>query len=284
MSKILHLTSGDCAGELLRKTGLPGEVLVWRDVLYADARPAGWPDEAALLRRAEFLECETGGGIDRTRTLRMLRAQYARLESAAAANERLLLWFDSCLFDQAMLAHVLVCLRGLKLEAELICVAAYPGIEPFHGLGQLSAQQLASLNGTQQPVTAEIFAFAGIAETAFASGSAPLLHELAHRTSAPLPYVPAAAGRLLLEIPNPETGCGRLEELTLAAVADGARTPVEIFRAVATAEEPPQYWGDTTLWGKVNALADRGRVRITGPASRLPQWGTLPEGFAVLPA
>lgn len=284
MNAILHITSGDCAGELLRKARLPGEVFVWHDLCYLDVRPAGWPDESALARRADFLERETGGGVTREHALRTLREQYARLETAAAAQERIVLWFDSCLFDQSMLAHLLVCLRALGLGAELICVASFAGIVPFHGLGQLSPQQLASLYGTQVAVTAEAFDFAAVAEAAFASGSAVLLRELAHRTAAPLPYVPAAADRLLLEIPDPETGCGRLEELALAAVAGGARTPAEVFRAAAAAERPPQYWGDTTLWARINGLAARGLLRICGPANRLPQWGVIPDGYQILPA
>ena len=45
-------------------------------------------------------------------------------------------------------------------------------------------------------------------------------------------------------------------------------------RPVAAADTPPQYWGDITLWAKINALADRRPplVRIEGPAERLPQW------------
>lgn len=32
------MTSGDCAGELLEKSGLPGEVFVWHDILYDGPR------------------------------------------------------------------------------------------------------------------------------------------------------------------------------------------------------------------------------------------------------
>ncbi len=44
--------------------------------------------------------------------------------------------------------------------------------------------------------------------------------------------------------------------------------------AVSAQETPPQFWGDTTLWGKINALAGHQPplIRIEGPGERLPQW------------
>jgi hypothetical protein len=78
----------------------------------------------------------------------------------------------------------------------------------------------------------------------------------------------------LQEQPDQTSGLGRLEKLALAAIRAGCKTPGKIFAAVAAADTPPQYWGDTTLWAKINGLADRvpPLVAIEGPADRLPQW------------
>jgi hypothetical protein len=51
--------------------------------------------------------------------------------------------------------------------------------------------------------------------------------------------------------------------LALEAIQAGHEKPWEIFNAVAAADTPPQYWGDITLWAKINTLANR-----------LPQWTT----------
>jgi hypothetical protein len=80
--------------------------------------------------------------------------------------------------------------------------------------------------------------------------------------------------RWLPEQPDPATGLGRLERLALEAIRGGCKTPWKIFSTVAEDDTPPQFWGDTTLWAKINALADRNPplVRIHGPTERLPQW------------
>lgn len=166
------------------------------------------------------------------------------------------------------------------VSAELICVDAFPGIEPFHGLGQLSPEQLASVVDRCQPMTLDQFVFAERVDRAFALQDRDAFKALSGSTDAPIPWVPAAVARWLEELPDIMTGLGRLEQLALAEIRSGDKTPVEIFSAVSLKDTPPQYWGDITLWAKINALADRDPplVTIEGPAARLPQW----EGVADL--
>lgn len=276
----LHITSGDIGGGALAKSGIPGEVFVWHDILYDGPRSPGWPDESTLQARARFLEHETGGGLDRALVLETLQGQYQRLEQAAS-GESIVLWFDGCLFDQSMLAHLLACLRLRGAPAaELICVDAFPGIVPFDGLGQLLPSQLAPLYARRRPVTQGQFRFAERVDAAFATQDALRLAELSRWAEAPLPWIPAAVTRWLQERPDPASGLGRLEHLALAAVRAGCETPASIFATVSAADVHPQYWGDITLWAKLNALADRKPplVRIDGPSARLPQW----EGTAEL--
>jgi len=67
---------------------------------------------------------------------------------------------------------------------------------------------------------------------------------------------------------------GKLERLVLEAVGQGCKTPSAIYDHVAACDTLPQFWGDTTLWAKINRLALRQPpvLRIEGPAPLLPQW------------
>ncbi|MDD5706414.1 MAG: hypothetical protein PHR35_10835 [Kiritimatiellae bacterium] len=274
MKSILHITSGDCAGSSLEKSGLAGEVFVWHDILYEGPRRPGWPDERTLKDRARFLERSLAGGLSEAVLLEGLRKQYRRL-AESGSHKNIVLWFDACLFDQSMLAHILACLahQGIR-KADLLCVDAFPGIVPYHGLGQLMPDQLASVYGNRRPVTPAQFDYAIRVDQAFANRDQVLFSELAAQKNAPLPWMPAAISRWLQEKPDSATGLGRLEQLALNAIRAGHETPAAIFKAVAAADTPPQYWGDTTLWAKINGLADRRPplVKIEGAAPRLPQW------------
>lgn len=272
MTTTLHITSGDIAGNSLAKSGVPGEILVWRDILYDGPRKPGWPDDATLRSRAGFLERLTGGGLTAELILETFRAQYHKLETVDSCDE-LVLWFDACLFDQAMLSHILACLRFLgRHRADLICIDSFPGIEPFHGLGQLSPEQFASARDRRRPLTDEQFTFAEYVDRAFALHDTAAFLDLSHRKDAPLPRVPAAVTRWLQEQPDDATGLGRLELLALDAIRSGCRTPNEIYARVSAHDTPPQFWGDNILWAKINALADRKLARIEGPSEKLPQW------------
>jgi hypothetical protein len=138
----------------------------------------------------------------------------------------------------------------------------------------MQPDQLASLFGNRRLVTDTQFRFAVRVDKAFATQDSGVLTELSQTTKAPLPWIPAALARWLQERPDPVTGLGRLEDLALRAIRAECETPSKIFTSVAAADTPPQFWGDITLWAKINALADREPplVRIEGPMERLPQW------------
>ncbi len=261
---------------------------MWCDILYDGPRKPGWPADDILLARASFLESTTGGGLGRELILETLRKQYEKLVGAQTSDD-IILWFDACLLDQTMLCHILTCMRIKGLgTAELICVDAFPGIKPFDGLGQLSPEQLASIYDSRQNVTEVQFDFAERVDRAFALQDQSEFVDLARLRNAPLPWVPAAAARWLREQPDEATGLGHLEQLALQAVHSGLKTPGEIFTYAKTHDVHPIFWGDATLWAKINNLATRtpALVRLDGPAPFLPQWqGTeFINAFRIYPA
>jgi hypothetical protein len=280
MKRVLQITGGDVAGENLKKSGVAGELLVWHDILYDGPRRPGWPDEDVLVARTHFLEEVTGGGLGRNEILETLKKQYLKLETVKDYDE-LVLWFDACLFDQSMLCHILACLKSKGVEsAQLICVDAFPGIVPYNGIGQLSPEQLFSVYDRRHEVTFDQFRFAERVDRAFALQDSAEFIELAALGEAPLPWIPAAVTRWLQEQPDAATGLGCLERLALEAIRSGCRHPSEIFTFVARHDMPPQYWGDITLWAKINGLATRNPplVRVEGPEPLLPQW-SYPGGL-----
>ena len=273
--KILHITNGDAAGECLGKSSIPGELLVWRDMLYDGKRAPGWPDAEVVKSRALFLEETTGGGIGYDIILENLKQQYATLETVNEFDE-VVLWFDACLYDQAMLCHILTCMvtKGVEQKSSLICVDHFPGVERFQGLGQLLPEQLASFYPHRRAVTVEQFRFAEEVDRAFALQDQAALERLADVVDAPLPWVPAAVARWLEERPDEPTALGLVEQLALEAVRSGCQEPTEILAFVSARDKAPQFWGDIYLWKKINQLATRRPplVRIEGPSSSLPQW------------
>jgi hypothetical protein len=271
---VLHITSGDCAGSLLEKAELEGHVFVWHDILYDGPRQPGWPDHVLLKKRARFLENETAGGLDYTTIMDTLTCQY-KLLTDSQMYDRIVLWFDACLFDLSMLLHILTCLRQVRSAGvELILVDHFEGVEPFDGLGQLTPEQLAGLYTQRVSVSSEIFEYANLVDDALACKNQERIRALSQQQQAPLCGTPEAMGRWLAELPEGEWQLGRLQRLALEAIRLGNSKPVDIYNAVSAADSHPQFWGDTTLWARINDMAaqDNPLIFIQGPASRLPQW------------
>lgn len=276
MAEILHITNGDCAAQLVQKTGLEGTVLAWRDMLYDGVRAAGWPQSSTLGLRAEFLRDFTGGAQSYEEVFSDLEHTYQRLDHALGQNLNVVLWFDACLYDQAVMTHLLSCLAGRDYtNVELIQIASWPGVNPFHGLSQLTTKQLISCYPQRRAVSAEQFAYAVEVDRAFALQQVAMFRQLIERDVAPLQHVPGVLERWLQEQPQTGQQFGRLECLIIEAVGCGCHSPGQIFSMVAGQDKPPQFWGDATLWSKINDLTRRSPaiLRIDGPTSLLPVLG-----------
>jgi len=270
---VLNITSGDCCGQLLKDSSVSGDVLVWHDVLYdGPLRNGGVLSENDMLERAKYLSNSTDGGLSQDDVFHGLKKAYTRL-SDLQNYEEIIFWFDACLFDLSMLAHLLTCIPlDIRGKCRLICINEFDDISPFNGLGQLTSEQIASLSPERQIITEEQFEFAILVDYAFATQSKKDFIKIVNYKNPPLPYFDKAVERWLEEKPSEEQQLGKLENMILDAINNGCEKPRQIFQYVAAKDSIPQYWGDTTLWQKINGLSDRGMVSIEGPDTKLPQW------------
>jgi hypothetical protein len=245
---MLHLTNGESAGGSLRRSGVPGRVISWDDVLHEGPVPAGLSLEQLSEVRARFLAQWTG------RSLPELVASFAERDRALLSASRVVLWFEHDLYDQLQLLQILATLANERhIEAEIICIDAFPGVVPFYGLGQLTPAQLASLWPQRQPITTEQRSLGADAWRAFTSPDPGAVRQLLATDLRALPFLGNALRRLLDEYPAPPTGLGRTEWQLLQAIARGSRSFDELFRANANAEEA-SFMGDTTVEVRLDAL------------------------------
>ncbi len=267
MRRILHVTNGDGVGVLLGQSGLPGDVLPWRDVLHDGPVPGGLGVSELAAVRALFLAHPGFGGfypVHRSFTERDLQL------AAASEFDRILLWFEHDLYDQLQLLQVLDRLASGPCagpSVELICIDRYPGIEPFYGLGQLTSAQLAGLYHDRVSVTAEHYALGVSAWAAFTAPDPLELERLAKMNFAALPFLSLALQRFICEYPSVANGLSQTENTILELVAAGESRPGRLFSAWQLREQAP-FLGDWGFWQRIEGLAD-GRVPLldAGPES-----------------
>ncbi len=268
---MLHLTNGDSAAATLRRTGVPGNVVAWRDILHEGPVPAGLTLEGLSDVRARFLATWGAGPFPE------ISASFGARDSALRTAGRVVLWFEHDLYDQLQLLQILATLAGQRgTVASMICIDAFPGVEPFHGLGQLTSTQLATLWPRRQRVTPAQLALGARAWKAFVAPELIALRHLLETDLSPLPFLRAALERWLEERPSDPTGLPRTERQILAAVAAGNQRFDDVFEANEAAESAP-FLGDTVLENRITAL-----IRARTPLLTREPYTLTPAGQRVL--
>jgi hypothetical protein len=264
MGAMLHITNGESVIHSFGASSITGSYLSWMDVLHDGPVPYTSTLEALSDLRAHALQ-KFGWGT------------YDEIRSAFAARDRTLLdfhrygevvlWFEHDLFDQLQLLQLLDWFSAEDLahgRLSLIQINGYPGIHPFHGLGQLTGDQLAELFPTRKTVTAQQFALARELWHAFRAPDPAALVELTYRDFPDLPFVRAALRRFLEEYPSATDGLSRSQRQILRAAASGNRRKHEIYKASQALEKCP--WGDASVAWRMDALA-------SGPSPALDRTG-----------
>ncbi|HKI01368.1 MAG TPA: DUF1835 domain-containing protein [Thermoanaerobaculia bacterium] len=244
--RMLHVTNGDIAAELIRAAGISGEVSVTADVLHEGPAPGGLPPERWRKVRARHLA--ESGYEDYESALATLTRWDHTLEDYRSYDE-VILWFEHDLFDQLLLIRALDVFAGRNLggtELSLICIGEY--------LGHLAPPQMAALLEGRQRVNEGQKLLARDAWRAFCYPDPTRLEALLHRDTSPLPFLAGALRRHLEEFPSIANGLSRSERQTLRALADGASTFEELFRATQRMEERV-YMGDSSFHRILRELA-----------------------------
>ena len=265
---MLHLTNGDSAAICLRRIGITGNVIAWRDILHEGPVPPGLALEAMSDVRARFL-ASTGAG-----SFPDIRRDFGARDAALRSARQVTLWFEHDLYDQLQLIQILATLATQReTSAELICIGSFPGIEPFHGLGQLTPVQLASLWPVRRRVGADQLGVGARAWKAFCSADPLAVRHFAVTDTSTLPYLRPALERWLEEFPSPPDGLSRTERQILRAVAAGNPTFDAIFRANQEQESAP-FMGDTTVQLRIDAMTNARNPLLTRDPITLTSAGT----------
>ncbi len=142
----LHLTNGDHAATALARSGLPGDILSWRDLLHDGPVPSDRDLETFRRVRGEFLASR--GWQSQSAAIADFADRDARLDSIGPDDE-LVLWFEPDLYDQLQLIQVLarVARRAAAERPRLTIVPA----DCF--LGPLAPEKFPPLYVARRPVT-----------------------------------------------------------------------------------------------------------------------------------
>lgn len=268
--RTLHIRCGDDIRDKLVDAGVEGDYLSFADPAWLGPPPAS---NAWIAGRAALIAERTG--LPRQKIRAGLGDAYWRLARAPADYDRIVLWLEHDLYDQAALARVLAgfALRKKLPRLELIAIDRFRDIKRFIGLGQLSATQLASLWPRRKPIGRRQIALGAKAWAALRAATPEPLEALCKSDLRALPFLKAALQRQLQELPWSGDGLSLTERHALAALARGPRSVAEVYADAQTKRDPQPFMGDLFFWSVLRDLLEAPRPPIAvGAATRRAAW------------
>lgn len=273
---MLHVHNGDSSAGIARSAELPGLHLAWREALVCGPVPANVTQEEFLELRAQHLSTAYEINLDDCR--KNLREQHDALK-AFHDHDEVVLWFEHDLFCQIHLIYLLNWFSQQKLgktKLSLVCIDEFPGVRLFHGLGQLSEDQLRSLFPQRAEVTPAQLKLGAKAWQAYSSPDPLDLISLRDSDTSALPFLHRAVVSHLLRFPWTRSGLGKVERTALNLIATGHGDFKKLFPAFVR-READYGFGDAQLYlalkRLVNApiplLKQNGRNSSADPAGML---------------
>ncbi len=249
---MLHVTNGRVAADRIRQSGTGGDIVMWQDVLHDGPVPAGLDDDELREMRARFIAAEGWASLEEVRA-----ELAARDEALAATDGPVVLWFEHDLYDQLQLLQVLDRVAGRLREGWGV-----EAVSPPTYLGHLGADAFRKLFEQRREVPPEAFALASAGWAAFRSPDPRAVERLLAGDTGALPHLRAALRRHLEEFPDLAAGLSRTERQALEALAGGAGTVREAFRAAHHAREEAVFLGDVAFLSVVRRLAGAPRPLV----------------------
>jgi hypothetical protein len=260
----LIITNGDAAAEKLAAAGVAASVIAWRDVLHEGPLRADLSLEQLSDLRAAFLA--EYFGID----FAEVRAEFGARDAIMRKHEiydRITIWLEHDLYDQLQLLQILAFFAAEGRAEGLVLVQA----DDF--LGNQTPETILRFNKRATQVERPALDIARRIWSELCESTPEAIVQRLHSVPDSFPFLGAALGRFLAELPSPGSGLSRTESTIVENVAGYEVTPAQLFRMAISTEEAA-FMGDWSFYRVLDGLAFAPEPLLGGLPARFPADGT----------
>ncbi len=255
----LHLRCGSDICDTLKEAGFIGDFLEFSDPFCQGPVP-DLPRDSFIETRADFIA--RSYDMPKDEILDRLTNEYGALDRLGT-YDHVVLWFEHDSYDQLILAFLMDAIATTQPETKIDVISVnhapdFETIDRFIGLGQLSPDGLIwCWNTHRMPLNSNMLTFGSAVWNALRQNDPTDLKALAGTENAPLPHMPAALKRHLAELPDPQTGLGLTQRLTLQIISDLGPMPLgKVFGHLMRSYDPLPYLGDLMFWSEIRWMMD----------------------------
>ena len=246
MDKILYITNGDCALEVMKEAGIVGDILPWRDVLHDGPVPESLSLESLSEIRAQFI-IDRGWG--ESEKIKQDFVERDKQLNSYNNYKKVVLWFEHDLYDQLQIIQLLDWFSknsGDEIKLSMICTDNY--------LGMVTPEEMQNLIQFELPVSKAQLTLSSKAWTAFCANTPIKWASLLDEDTSALPFLESAILRQLEEYPDCTTGLSRTAFHALNIFSQGETRCGEVFGEYNKTEER-RFLGDLSFWNIIGELA-----------------------------
>lgn len=217
--KSLHILNGDSSLELFKKINLPGDTMVWREMLSEGRSGYSVGSSEFWKARKSFFAEEINVTSEEYET--GVISEFKKIESPDLFDE-IILWFEYDLFCQINLMAILSYLKGKSNNStiSLICVGKFPDSERLLGLGQLSIDTFGGLFDKRSIVQKADMNFADEIWKIYNTGDHSKLSDVIKNCPDLFEYLPAAIDGHLKRFPRSQNGLTGIENKILQLISE----------------------------------------------------------------
>lgn len=227
MQKVLNILNGDATLAKFRRSGLPGDIIVWREIL--SEGPVTGDNGEFFRTREEWLShtFDLPAGDYHSKVIK----EFNRLKEEQGYFDEIILWFE---FDLTCQINLLFLLDFFQKERRpnqlsLVCPAEFPGYPNFKGIGELKPEKFAQLREQKIELTEQDLEIAANAWQAYRSGQAQVIEQFLKDDHGQLRMLRPALQAHLERFPD-QDGLNRIDRELLKISRAGVSNKVEIFQ------------------------------------------------------
>ncbi|MEZ5538164.1 MAG: DUF1835 domain-containing protein [Thiolinea sp.] len=275
-AKTLHIRCGNDVMYKLAVSGFEGDFLCFADPYIQGPVPAKEQLQEFIQIRADFIA--GNHWREQQQAIKELSSDYQALEQASE-YQRVAFWFEHDAYDVLIFLKMLHFFRDSGKRAptmQYICIDQYPGVERFHGIGQLPAEAMPVLWQQFQPLTEAQYEYGSLCWQAYTSPTPEAFSQLIAIDNPPFAAIIPALQRHIRELPWLTDGLNLSERLTLKILSEqGSVDAAKLFYHWYTCVyEPLVFMGDSSYWLILEQLAtaEKPAIRIDKASEKKIDW------------